>query len=65
MYVCMYVYVCVCVCMYVYVYVCAEREENVKTDIFTAYRALLTVTQSQTAVQSQSGEPDGMDVADR
>ena len=43
--------------------VCAEREENVKTDIFTAYRALLTVTQSQSAAQS-SGE-DGMEVSDR
>lgn len=53
------------VCEYVCVCVCVEREENVKTDIFTAYRALLTVTQSQTAAQSQSGEPDGMEVADR
>lgn len=43
-----------------------EREENVKTDIFTAYRALLTVTQSQSvAAQSQSGEDTGMEVADR
>jgi hypothetical protein len=40
-----------------------EREENVKTDIFTAYRALLTVTQSQSTVQS--GDADGMEVMDR
>ena len=42
---------------------CAEREENVKTDIFTAYRALLSVTQSQSVIQS--GDADGMEVTDR
>ena len=46
------------------VYCVVEREENVKTDIFTAYRALLTVTQSQNAAQS-AGDGDGMEVSDR
>ena len=43
----------------------AEREENVKTDIFTAYRALLTVTQSQSVVQSQGRDTDSMEVTDK
>lgn len=52
------------VCFYLWVWpVTAEREENVKTDIFSAYRALLTVTQSQSAAQS-SGDTDGMEVSD-
>ena len=43
----------------------SEREENVKTDIFTAYRALLTVTQTQSAAQAQAGDADGMEVTDK
>ena len=43
----------------------AEREENVKTDIFTAYRALLTVTQTQSTAQSQAADSDGMEVSDK
>ena len=42
-------------------FLCAEREDNVKADIFTAYRALLTMTQAYTQSQSSGGEVDAME----
>ena len=65
----MYVFVvlvCVCVCTWFNVCV-VEREENVKADIFTAYRALLSMTQAHTQPQQPSapGESDAMELSDR
>jgi len=49
-------------------FACAEREENVKADIFTAYRALLTMTQAHSQSQqpgSGTGETEVMEVSDK
>ena len=43
-----------------------EREENVKADIFTAYRALLTRSKPSSQKQQQLvGEGEAMEVTDR
>lgn len=43
----------------------AEREENVKADIFAAYRALLSITWSKPAVVQQvPGDSEAMEVSD-
>lgn len=47
---------------------CAEREENVKADIFTAYRALLNMTRAKPLPSQQrqaTGEGEAMEVSDR
>lgn len=44
----------------------SEREENVKADIFTAYRALLTRSKPSSQKQQQLvGEGEAMEVTDR
>ena len=46
----------------------AEREENVKADIFTAYRALLNMTRAKPLPSQQrqaTGEGEAMEVSDR
>ena len=47
-------------------HILAEREENVKADIFAAYRALLNITWSKprTSQQQPAGEPEAMEVSD-
>ena len=48
------------------VIVSSEREENVKADIFTAYRALLTLTKpTQKQQQQAAAESEAMEVTDR
>ena len=45
-----------------------EREENVKADIFTAYRALLNMTRAKPLPSQQrqaTGEGEAMEVSDR
>ena len=51
--------------MYIIIYaVNPEREENVKADIFTAYRALLSITKPSSSPQTGSENQEVMEVAD-
>ncbi len=43
---------------------CTEREENVKADIFTAYRALLSITKPSSASQTAGDDEEVMEVSD-
>ncbi len=52
-------------CVYIIIYaVNPEREENVKADIFTAYRALLSITKPSSSPQTGSENQEVMEVAD-